>query len=348
MRRDRDQAAGPFRVRRGPGVPAAGSRTVPAVRVDVRGHHPAGRSDVARLARSARQQRGHRHDRPQGGTGDEAGLHRPRRGRQGRQGFRTPAVCHPQDHAEGRARFGHAAEAHVPRAEPVVPHDDLQGAPRRGPDRGVLPGPDRPEARQRPRARPPALQHEHVPDVEPRPAVPLPLPQRRDQHAEREHQLDERAPGPVQDRPVRLEHVAPLPDPDPRRERLRDARQRRRAPLPHGPPPAPRDHDAHPGSVAEPQDHERREAGILRIPLLHHGAVGRPRVDPVHRWPVHRRGARPQRPPAVALHRHQGRLRRHGVRDRRARDRSAERPLQGAASAGPHAARGHGQGPDRG
>ena len=63
---------------------------------------------------------------------------------------------------------------------------------------------------------------------------------------------------------------------------------------------------------------------------------------------VHRRRARPQRSAALALHGHEGRLRHHGLRDRRARHRPGERPVQGAASAGPHAARGHGPGPHRG
>ena len=59
--------------------------------------------------------------------------------------------------------------------------------------------------------------------------------------------------------------------------------------------------------------------GVLRVPLVADGAVGRPGVDRLHRRHGHRRGARPQRPAAVALLRHQGRPRRHGVRGRRAR-----------------------------
>ena len=34
-----------------------------------------------------------------------------------------------------------------------------------------------------------------------------------------------------------------------------------------------------PGAVGEPREHERRKAGVLRVPLLHDGDVGRPGVD---------------------------------------------------------------------
>ena len=50
-----------------------------------------------------------------------------------------------------------------------------------------------------------------------------------------------------------------------------------------------------------------RPQGVLRVPLVADGAVGRPGVDRVHRRHGDRRGARPQRPAAVALLRHQGR-----------------------------------------
>ena len=56
----------------------------------------------------------------------------------------------------------------------------------------ILPGPDRPRRRDRARAGAPALQHQHVPLLGARPAVPLPRPQRRDQHPARQPQLDAR------------------------------------------------------------------------------------------------------------------------------------------------------------
>ena len=63
------------------------------------------------------------------------------------------------------------------------------------------------------------------------------------------------------------------------------------------------------------------EEGVLRVPRLPDGAVGRPGVDRLHRRHAHRRRARPQRPAAVALLRHQGRPGHHGLRGRRARRR---------------------------
>ena len=81
--------------------------------------------------------------------------------------------------------------------------------------------------------------------------------------------------------------------------------------------------------IPEPwQNHETMSAGaagVLRVPLLPDGAVGRPGVDRVHRRHGDRRGARPQRPAPVALLRHQGRPGRHGVRGRRARHPARER-----------------------
>ena len=75
--------------------------------------------------------------------------------------------------------------------------------------------------------------------------------------------------------------------------------------------------------IPEPwQNHEtmdRRARGVLRVPLVADGAVGRPGVDRVHRRHGDRRGARSQRPASVALLRHQGRPRHHGVGSRRAR-----------------------------
>ena len=63
--------------------------------------------------------------------------------------------------------------------------------------------------------------------------------------------------------------------------------------------------------IPEPwSSHETMDAGaegVLRVPLVADGAVGRPGVDRVHRRHGDRRGARSQRPAAVALLRDQGR-----------------------------------------
>ncbi len=63
----------------------------------------------------------------------------------------------------------------------------------------------------------------------------------------------------------------------------------------------------------EPREHERREEGVLRISQLPDGAVGRPGFDRLHRRQEDRRGARPQRPAALALLRDQGRSGHHGL-----------------------------------
>ena len=92
--------------------------------------------------------------------------------------------------------------------------------------------------------------------------------------------------------------------------------------------------DDDPGAVAEPREHQPGAAGVLRVPLVADGAVGRPGVDRVHRRHGHRRGARSQRPAAVALLRHEGRPRRPGVRGRRPRHSRRGHHRQGAAPPG--------------
>ena len=76
------------------------------------------------------------------------------------------------------------------------------------------------------------------------------------------------------------------------------------------------------------ENHESMDAptqGVLPLPRVADGAVGRPGVDRVHRRHGHRRGARPQRPAPVALLGHRRRPRDHGERGRRARRRPRER-----------------------
>ena len=58
------------------------------------------------------------------------------------------------------------------------------------------------------------------------------------------------------------------------------------------------------------------QARVLPLPLVAHGAVGRPGVDRVHRRHRDRRGARPQRPAPEPLLGHRRRPRDHGERVR--------------------------------
>ena len=109
-------------------------------------------------------------------------------------GARAQAVRHPQAHRATDPRVEPRRPRVLLRPQPLGAHAGLQGpAPARA-DPRLLPRPRRPGLRERARARPPALQHQHLPVVGPRPPVPLHRAQRRDQHAARQHQLDARPP----------------------------------------------------------------------------------------------------------------------------------------------------------
>ena len=159
------------------------------------------------------------------------------------------------------------------------------------------------------RARPQPLLHQHVPELGARAPVPDDRPQRRDQHAARQRQLDARARVAAALRAVRRR---------PREGRCRscaravsdsrDARQRPRAARARRPLAAARDDDARPGGLRGPRRHERRAQGLLRLPRLLHGAVGRAGRGRVHRRPRDRRDAGPQRPAPRPLAGDQGRL----------------------------------------
>ncbi len=158
--------------------------------------------------------------------------------------------------------------------------------------------------RERHRHGPLALLHQHLPVLEPGPPVPLHLPQRRDQHAARQHQLDAR---PRVDVPLDALRRRPAQGPAGdrhRRLRLGDVRQRAGAALPVRPLAAPR-HDDDGARALEPARVDvRGEEGVLRVPLLPDGAVGRPGLDRLHRRHPRRRHARPQRPAPGPLLRH--------------------------------------------
>ena len=63
------------------------------------------------------------------------------------------------------------------------------------------------------------------------------------------------------------------------------------------------------GHEAMPQDSQ----GLLRVPRLPDGALGRSRAGGVHGWPQDRRGAGSQRPAPVPLHDHHRRAAGHGL-----------------------------------
>ena len=214
----------------------------------------------------------------------------------------------------------------------VLPDDRLQGDAQRPPAADLLPGRHRRAARERHRPRPLPVLDQHLPVVGPRAPVPLHQPQRRDQHAARERELDVRPPVDV--------HVVGVrrgPGEGPaggRRRRVGhgDLRQRARAAPPLGPEPRPRDDDDGPRAVEPGRDDVARAARVLRVPLVPHGAVGRPGVAGVHRRRPRRRDARPQRPPPRPLLGHARRAGRHGLGVGRARHPARATSSRRAAS----------------
>ena len=176
------------------------------------------------------------------------------------------------------------------------------------------------------------LLHQHVPVVAAGPPVPLRRPQRRDQHGAGQRELDAGPRGAAAHR--RSSPASSAPSRSARPASSDTAASTRRsscctsaaARLPA------RRADDDPGGVGEPRVDARRQAGVLRVPRLADGAVGRPGVGRLHRRHRHRRRARPQRPAPQPLLGHRRRPRRHGVGGRRARHPGAARSCRRAAS----------------
>ncbi len=95
-----------------------------------------------------------------------------------------------------------------------------------------------------------------------------------------------------------------------------------------------RDDDDDPGGVRGTRRPPRRAEGLLRVPPVPDGGVGRAGRDRLHRRPRDRRDARPQRPPPRPLVRDRGRLGRARLRDGRARGVGGQRRPQGPPAAG--------------
>ena len=139
-----------------------------------------------------------------------------------------------------------------------------------GPDRGDVPGRDGPPGGFRAGARAPALLDQHLPVVAPRPPVPDDRPQRRDQHAAREHQLDARAA--ICRSSVLGEDLKKHAGGGGGRQRLRRLRQRARVPRDGRAAVAAGGAHDDPGGLGGPRGHERGAQGLLRVPRLPHGA----------------------------------------------------------------------------
>ena len=229
--------------------------------------------------------------------------------------------------------------------EHFLPHHRLQGDADPRPGRELLHRPVGPAPRIRHRPRPLPLQHQHLPELGAGAPVPLPDPQRRDQHSQGQRELDAHAPVDAALAAVRRRPREALPRHRGGRQRLGEVRQLPRVPAPRRPLPRPRGDDDDPRAVGEARVDVRREEGVLRVPRLPDGTVGRSGLDRLHRRHPGRGRARPQRPAPVPLLRHRRRPRHHGFRGRRARRRAGERPAQGPPAAGADVSRRHRRGP---
>ena len=184
--------AGPLRRRQR--VPAARPGRAARVQGTHRDHHRGAGPGVPRLARAAvrRRARRPRQRRRRVHAAHGAALHRggpPLRGR----GLRAPALRHPQAREPGAARRRASRRARPPLLQlALLEGDRLQGHADPASALRVLRRSRRPRLRDPPRDGALAVQHQHLSLLGPGPAEPLQEPQRRDQHAAGQLQLDER------------------------------------------------------------------------------------------------------------------------------------------------------------
>ena len=137
-----------------------------------------------------------------------------------------------------------------------------------------------------------------------------------------------------------------VPDLHPGRLRLRLLRRGGGAAAPRRPLAAARDADDDPGGLGEQRPDGPEAQGLLRLPLLPDGAVGRPRRGRVHRRHPDRRRAGPQRSAARALLGHRRRTGRARLRGRGAGHPGREGGREGSAAAGPDVPGRPGRAPD--
>ncbi len=215
-------------------------------------------------------------------------------------------------------------------------HAHLRAAP------PVLPRPARPHLRVGPGAGALALLDQHLPQLAAGPPVPLPVPQRRDQHAGRQPQLDAGPRGAPRDVADRRGPVADLPDLHAGGERLGQLRRGARVAAPRRALAASRRADDDPRGVGEPRHHGPGAARLLPLPRLVDGAVGRPGRGLLHRRHGRGRRARPQRASPGSVLGHRRRAGRAGQRGGGARHRARACRPQGPPAAGPHVPGRHG------
>ncbi len=309
--------------------------------------HRGGRAQAPRLARGAGRQLlplgdGHRHR-----ARAPPGVHRPR-ARTSRTRTTSSAgsiCCARSSPTPSTARPAATTSATTPcrcraaRSSTRACSSPISSA--------VLPRPASPALRLGDGARAPALLHQHLPVVEARPPLPHGRPQRRDQHAARQRELDGGAAGLRVLAAVRPRHHQALADllRGPVRHRL--LRQRARVPGAGRLQPRARGDDADPGGLGRQSADGCQAPRLLRVSRLPDGAVGRPGRHGLHRRAPDRRHARPQRLAAGALSRHRRRPRHHVVGGRRAAGPGGEHRREMAAAARQDAAHRPGEGPHR-
>ncbi len=189
--------AGPLRRRRL--LPPARRGAAPQDRGADRAQRPRRGPARAGLARRADRRGARRRDGQ-----PLAAVHPPdlRRGRRDRPVGRGPgrlraqALRHPP-HRRARRR------ARLLRPELLLEDLRLQGHAHLPAGRGLLPGPAGRALHELPGARALAVQHEHLPELGAGPPVPRDRPQRRDQHADGQRELDARPREPARERAVR-------------------------------------------------------------------------------------------------------------------------------------------------
>ena len=195
MRQARHQAAEARPLCRRPYLHAAGRAAARALRARVDAPHPRGGPGVPRLALGA----GRQHLAVRHGEGDRAGasadLHRPAEGDQEPGRVRAPALPDPQGRLQRALRRLQGRRHRPLHRVAVEPHARLQGHVPVLPGEGLLQGPVRPAAGVGDGAGAPALLHQHLPVVEAGASLSHGRPQRRDQHAARQRQLDGGAAG---------------------------------------------------------------------------------------------------------------------------------------------------------
>ena len=218
----------------------------------------------------------------------------------------TGAGARPAGLLPAQARRARGATCTSPRCHRTIVYKGMLTTPQVEP---FFPDLSDRALRERDRAGPLALLHQHLPLLGAGPPVPLHRPQRRDQHRQGQPQLDARPRGAAGVRRPPRRPVAALPD------------HRHRGPA--TPPPstrgwscstsagasaAARGADDDPRGVGEPHRDGPGAPGVLRVPLHAHGGLGRPRQRHLLRRHRRRRRPRPQRaaPRPVLGHRRTG------------------------------------------